>query len=217
MRGTRKDWGYKWAVVPGLMSRDEVDLIRRMTVNQPHFCDDVNNVGTAWEWPLTQSVLDVVLTPTRLRRLAAALDEPAEKLLRLVPRFWHSVVRTNSTVLPVHNDVLPADPARTYAVIFYLNDYWHESWGGAVNLHKGVDGLRVPFYPVEGACTIIEVNKHSWHSVDTPVGSAHRHALVGWLDDPAKPCDLEGSTVRLGLKNPTFVPGDVVFNRHLRE
>lgn len=127
MRGHKTDWGYDWAYLPSFLAPDEVTLLRNRLSAQPHRCNLVNGANDSWEGLVTPQDVDLVFTKARRARMALALGHCEWNMGLMIPRFYHSAVRTEHSRLIVHNDVHPHDPARRYAVVLFLNDVWCES------------------------------------------------------------------------------------------
>jgi len=90
-----------------------------------------------------------------------------------------------STFLPPHIDFNHHPRTlhhRRLNLLLYLNEGWHDEWGGAIQVHRDPrihkhDSLVASFAPVLNRCFIFETSERSWHSFNRlrpPPGRSRR-------------------------------------------
>lgn len=70
---------------------------------------------------------------------------------------------------------------RRVNVLIYLNQNWHDDWGGHLILSKSHKPEGVEIAPVGGRCVIFETNDKSWHGHPEPLAcpeSVQRRSLA---------------------------------------
>lgn len=73
--------------------------------------------------------------------------------------------------LPVHLDFNKHPKTgyhRRLNLLLYLNEGWHDDWGGHIQVHRDprkhvADSLVQGFSPINNRCFIFETSEHSWH------------------------------------------------------
>ena len=113
---------------------------------------------------------------------------------------------------------------RRLNLIVYLNEEWHDAWGGSLQLHRDPylepdkDEI-VTVTPLMNRCVIFETSEHSWHGferITLPPEHPHRSrrsfAVYFYTDSrPAEETASEHSTVYVERHLPErFVPGRVL-------